>query len=42
MENVWYKRLFQELFVNDISEVNKATRIDALNFYDTYITFTKQ
>lgn len=35
----WYRSLYEELFVNDISKVNKATRMDGLNFYDTYIIF---
>ena len=41
MEGIWYNRLFEELFVDDISKVIPATRMDALNFYDTYITFMK-
>ena len=41
MESVWYNRLFEELFVNDISKVNQATRMDALNFYDIYMTFMR-
>ncbi|MCI8491358.1 MAG: hypothetical protein HFJ04_14175 [Lachnospiraceae bacterium] len=39
--SVWYRCLFEELFANDISRINKATRIDALNFYDVYITYMK-
>ena len=38
-KSIWYISLYDELFVNDISKVNKATRIDGLNFYDTYITW---
>ena len=34
-----YRQLFDELFVNDFSKVNKTTKIDALNFYDAYITY---
>lgn len=41
MEGVWYNRLFKELFVNDLSKVNPATRMDALNFYDIYMTFMR-
>lgn len=37
----WYRNIFKELFVNDISKVNKATRMEALNFYDIYITYMR-
>ena len=37
--SIWYMKLFEELFVNDILKMNMATRLDALNFYDAYITY---
>lgn len=41
LSSKWYESLYNELFVDDISNVNKATKMDALDFYDVYITYTK-
>lgn len=32
----WYNKLYDELFVNDINNVQKATRFDAINFYNLW------
>lgn len=33
---IYYRKLYDELFVNEISRIKNATRMDGLNFYDTY------
>jgi hypothetical protein len=35
----WYEKIYNELFSDDISKIKNATRMDALIFYDTYITY---
>jgi hypothetical protein len=37
----WYESLYEELFVKKLSNIHEAKRIDALDFYDTYITHMK-
>lgn len=42
LKSKWYCEMYDELFINDFSKVNKASRMEALNFYDAYITFMKK
>lgn len=35
-ESKWYDMLYDELFIDDIEKVHKATKFEAANFYDTW------